>query len=233
MGIIGKIKKMQDEGKTEEEITNSLSYGGVPANEVSNAMAQNRIKKVVSSPEAEEMQPSMMTEGVEDIGSQLSGEEVPSPSQNQEYAPQEQQEYATAQQDYPQEEQQSYPQEYVSPAAQYPESAYPAYQPTGLSPDTITEIAEQVIQEKLGDTEEKLKQITSFKNVVEAKIEGIDSRLERIEKIIDRLQLSVLQKVGDYMINVDDIKKELVETQKSFKSLMPELSREKRHSQKE
>ena len=32
-----------------------------------------------------------------------------------------------------------------------------------------------------------------------------------------------MQKVGDYMTNIDDIKKELVETQKSFKSLVPTL----------
>ena len=83
----------------------------------------------------------------------------------------------------------------------------------------------KVIQEKLEDTSEKLKQIASFKTSIEAKIESIDSRLTRIEKVIDRLQLSVLQKVGDYIINVDDIKKELIETQKSFKSLLPELDK--------
>jgi UDP-glucose 4-epimerase len=56
-------------------------------------------------------------------------------------------------------------------------------------------------------------------------IEYIDERLSRIEKIIDRLQLSILQRVGEYVTNVEDIKKELVETQKSFKSLSDKKSK--------
>ena len=47
-----------------------------------------------------------------------------------------------------------------------------------------------------------------------------------MEKIIDRLQLSILQKVGDYLTNVEDIKKELAETQKSFKSMLLKSSQD-------
>ena len=55
--------------------------------------------------------------------------------------------------------------------------------------------------------------------MMEAKLVHLDERLQRIEKIIDRLQLSIIQKVGEYMINVSDLKKELIETQKSFKTV--------------
>ena len=64
-----------------------------------------------------------------------------------------------------------------------------------------------------------LEKVIDFKTTIDSKIESIGDRLKRLEKIIDRLQLSVLQKVGDYITNVDEIKNELVEMEKSFKSL--------------
>ena len=65
-----------------------------------------------------------------------------------------------------------------------------------------------------------MESIIDIKNTFETKISSIDERLKRMEKIIDRLQLSLLQKVGEYVGDVADIKKEIIETQKSFKSLM-------------
>ena len=50
--------------------------------------------------------------------------------------------------------------------------------------------------------------------------ELIEQRLRRIEAVIDKLQMSVLQKVGDYMNNVETIKNEITETQKTFKSIL-------------
>ena len=104
---------------------------------------------------------------------------------------------------------------------QYSDQQYPQY-----SQNTISEIAEQITTEKLSSFRTDIEKALNMKTAFESKIEFIDERLKRIEKVIDRLQLSVLQKVGDYVNNVDDIKKELVETQKSFKSLL-----EKKHSQ--
>jgi len=86
--------------------------------------------------------------------------------------------------------------------------------------DVISEIAEQVVTEKLSSLKNSLEAVYDLKNTIETKIESFDERIKRIEKIIDRLQLSVLQKVGEYLTNVDDIKKELIETQKTFKSLL-------------
>ena len=87
---------------------------------------------------------------------------------------------------------------------------------TGLSSEAISEIAEQAVNEKLSLLRADLEKILDFKNSADAKMEMLDERLKRIEKILDRLQLSILQKVGEYMTNVDDLKKELLETQKTF-----------------
>ena len=89
----------------------------------------------------------------------------------------------------------------------------------GLSAETIAEIAEQAITEKLSLLKGDLEKILDFKTSADAKIEMLDERLKRIEKILDRLQLSILQKVGEYMTNVDDLKKELIETQKTFSAV--------------
>ena len=92
-----------------------------------------------------------------------------------------------------------------------------------ISPDTITEISEQVVAEKLAPLRKDIEKILDLKTTMETKMEYLDERLKRIEKIIDRLQLSIMQKVGEYITNIDDIKKEITETQKSFKAMAPGL----------
>jgi len=105
----------------------------------------------------------------------------------------------------------------LAPAAA-PGYQYPAASAAGLSTDTITEISEQVMAEKLMPIRNQLEKILDLKTTLESKQEALDERLKRIEKIIDRLQLSILQKLGDYVSSVENVKKELVETQKSFKA---------------
>ena len=90
------------------------------------------------------------------------------------------------------------------------------YTSAALSSDTITEISEQIVSEKLSDIRKKMEKLISMKTEMEAKTESIEERLKRIEKIIDSLQSSVLRKVGDYVTNVEDIKRELIETQKTM-----------------
>jgi tetrahydromethanopterin S-methyltransferase subunit B len=147
----------------------------------------------------------------------LADESTSTPHESQSYTSQEnyQQSYSQGQEQYhPQQsnQQQGYP-EY--------QQQYDPYS-SGISTDTISEIAEQVVLEKLSPLKEHIEQIISFKTTIEARMESLDERLKRMEKIIDRLQLSILQKVGEYITNVDDIKKEIGETQKSFRTLLSE-----------
>lgn len=117
--------------------------------------------------------------------------------------------------DYPSQENADYEQYYA-------EGEYQPYQ-EAVSSDIITEVAEQVVSEKLAYLQDRLERALDFRTVADAKISSIDERLIRIEKIMDRLQLSLLQRVGEYISDVGDIKKELIETQKSFKALLPQL----------
>jgi len=95
---------------------------------------------------------------------------------------------------------------------------YPQYQES-MSSDVIAEIAEQIINEKLSEVRESLEKTLDFRTMAESQIESLNERLKKIENMIDQLQLSVLQKVGDYVNDVKDLKKEVIETQKSFKAI--------------
>lgn len=118
-----------------------------------------------------------------------------------------------------QEQYAQYPQEYQQAQAPPQDYQYQDYQPTGISTDAISEIAEQIAEEKISPMKKSVEKLIDSKTNMEAKLSFIDERLKRIENMIDRMQLSILQKVGDYVNNVEDIKKEMIETQKSFKAM--------------
>lgn len=214
MTVTEEVKRMHQQGVGEEQIIQVLRERGVDYREISDALAQSRIKAAVEQPD---LDPSTFYPGGHDPESQSNMEpsimsspspepEVPAPTPgSNNYAP-ESSGYRVQQ-----------PQEYTTPA--YTEGYSQTY--TGTS-DLTTEIAEQVVAEKLTEIRKHLEKIADMKTTVESRLEYLDERLKRIEKTIDVLQSSVLRKVGDYVTNVDDIKKELIETQKTFAKLLPE-----------
>ncbi len=114
----------------------------------------------------------------------------------------------------PQQNYQSYPQE--QQYAQYDQGSYA----TPTSSDTISEISEQIVSEKLSPIRDQLEKIIDMRNNFETRISHLDERLRRIESILDKLQMAILERVGDYASNLQSIKDEMIETQKSFKSLL-------------
>ncbi|MEK6933804.1 MAG: hypothetical protein AABW75_02930 [Nanoarchaeota archaeon] len=233
MGILEEIRKMQQEGHTEQDIIDSLAERGVPYSEINNSLSQTKIKNAVNAPSVVEdsssimpqeppmtqimsqsqgMQPSVLaTETQEAKRAKQQSQQAAQQAEQSQEAQQPQQEFASS----------SYPEEQQQPNYNQQEySQYPVYQQYGAEADAISEIAEQVLIEKISPLKNKIEAVLDLKSVFEAKINFIDERLKRIEKIIDRLELSILQKVGSYVQNVEDIKSELVETQKSFKSLL-------------
>jgi predicted transcriptional regulator len=169
---------------------------GKNQNQIGDAASQSEIKQAVSQ-DNQEPQPSLMTTEQD---------------QDYQYQPQEEPQYSP---------QQYQPQQYQQPQYQ-PQSQDYSQQQYSLSSDNVSELSEQVVMEKIRPLKQEIDKSSEFRITAESKLNYLEERLKRIEQIIDRLQLSVLQKVGDYVNNVEDIKKELVETQKSFKSLLPE-----------
>ncbi|MCX6748129.1 MAG: hypothetical protein NT076_00845 [Candidatus Pacearchaeota archaeon] len=145
--------------------------------------------------------------------------------ETQEYNPnQEQQEYA---QQPNQEQTQQYP--------QYQQYSYPQYQEYQPTSDTISEISEQIVEEKLNQVKKEIFKLSDFKTLSSKKLEDLNSRLERIESMLDKIQSSILGKIGEHMQNVQDIKQEMGMMQESFsKALNPLMSRanSQRHQEK-
>ena len=209
---------MQGEGKTEQEIISSLRQQGISPREIIESLSQSKIKEAVSGEQEIPQQQSFQQEALMPSQGNVPQQEMqPSEQMTQEFAPSQPAQLEPSMQYQAQQPQQQGYQDYQQ---QYPQQYQ---QQGGISPDTITEISEQVVSEKLAPLRKDIERIIDLKTTVDSKLEYMDERLKRIEKIIDRLNLSIMQKVGDYMTNVDDIKKELIETQKSFKAMVPAL----------
>jgi hypothetical protein len=229
------IIKMQEQGRTDSEIVEALRRNGLSESQIQNSISEARIKNAVSgdidapapgedynsnnsyknpAPQYEEKivseistpeenydieVPSMITGNAQEASEvyQESGSSEVQQDNQQDYTPNNQQDY---QQDYSQNDSQNYSQ-------QYP-----------LGAETLSELAEQILEEKLFPLSSKFEKISIEQTTSDSKIKSINSRLERIEKILDTIQLNVIQKLGDYSNNISDIKKEIIETQKTFKS---------------
>jgi len=222
MGTLEDIKTMQQQGMSEQDIVAELQTRGVPQDEIYNSMAQAKIKEAVTDQEPKGLPPAPPTPTPETAGAPPTGLPPEGPVTQEAGMPP----------GAPAGAPPTAPPEAGAPPTEAPADIYAAapggateyaYAPPtgGLSTDTITEIAEQVITERLTPIRDQLESILDLRTTIESKVESLSERLKRIEKTIDRLQLSLLQKVGEYVTNVEDIKREMVETQKSFKTLLP------------
>lgn len=209
MGIPDEIKKMQTEGRSEQEIISTLTSQGYNQQQVYDAISQAKIKNAVTASDYNSSQEEEYPQQEKPSGMQPS---LLNPASAQETAPQE---TAPSPEQYT-----SYSQQAYSPQQQYGNQDYSQYSQPSVSIETISEISDQVVSERMKDLRNDIEKIIDFKNAVESRMNYLDERLTKIEKIIDRLQLSILQKVGEYVANVEDMKNELSETQKSFKSLV-------------
>lgn len=229
MSTIDDMRQMQQQGMTEEQIVGAMQEKGLSYREISEALTQSKIKAAVEAPPTpggitqpsaqaeqnyfqQETPPQQFApEGTEYVQDQFQGMEqsiMQTPQPDQEY-----QQYSPQYTDY------SSPQRYEQ------------YEYGGaISADTISEIAEQVLSERLNEIRKAIEKIIDFKTSVEVKTESMNERLKRLERIIDTLQDSVLKKVGDYVNDIADIKKELIETQKSFTKIAG-IKREKQPAQ--
>lgn len=238
MTTLEEVKSMQNQGIVEEQIVQALREKGRSYREIADALAQSRIKAAVEQPlepEAGNYYPdTQSTEGMQQSIMTLPPAPTQTPQQQEPYqdnspiiSPSQEQQLPVP---MPQSESQpqQYPQSQFSPQTQdqYPPSAYDTSQQysqsSSISQDIVSEIADQIVTEKFSEIKKHLEKVIDFRTSIDSKVESIDDRLKRIEKVIDTLQSSVLRKVGDYVTNVQDLKSELIETQKTFAKLLPE-----------
>ena len=189
MTVLEQITQMKNQGISDEEITTRLQEQRVSPKEIHDALNQSKIKSAVS--DTDDMQPSIM-------------ETPPTPNSEEDvYAPHESEQGTYAPQ-----------QEY------YPQESYDEYSaPVGNDTDTMIEVAEQVFSEKMQKVQKQLEKLNEFQTLFQVKIDSTAERLKRIETIIDNLQISILNRVGSYGKNLDNIKKEMSMVQDSFRKI--------------
>ncbi|VVB82741.1 Uncharacterised protein [uncultured archaeon] len=212
MGALEQITNMKRQGISDEEIYNNLSQQGISPREINDAMKQAQIKNAVSSSgEMEEgMQPSMMPEG-----------EPPAPEDEGVYQPQQQ--YAPQQTYQPRtyEEQPQYApsvQEEYQPQQYAPQESYAPSM--GTDTDTIIEIADQIFSEKIKKFQNQIDASSESNALLQSRLENVSERLKKIETMIDKLQIAILEKVGSYGQNLESVKKEMSMMQDSFSKMV-------------
>lgn len=202
MTALDDVQGLRAQGMTEDQIIQTLRQRGMKYKEIADAISQTAIRSAVEQPAEDPA--SYDSRGGSQMQASIMNQQAPAPGQE---APAPQQQYT------------------MEPApTQGQDFSYAAYEPqqsyqTGVSSEVIAEIAEQVTAERLSEIRKYLEKVVDLRTTFEAKIESMDERLKRIERTIDVLQTSVLRKVGDYVTNVEDLKNEVIETQKTFAKL--------------
>lgn len=114
------------------------------------------------------------------------------------------------------------PEEYYAPQQQYyPDQQY--QQQPSMDNETISEIADQVVQEKFAEYNKKTGDMVSFKNEVKDKLKDLDDRLKRIESNIDLLQRAIVGKIGEYGENMSMVQKDLTNIHDTMGKMMNPL----------
>lgn len=211
MAVLEQVLNMKRQGIPEQQIADELSQKYSPR-EINDALKQAQIKNAVSdygNPSyGNDMQPSTMPEQEYMPSSSPESQEY----QPQQYAPavEEQQTYAPQEQTYQPQEQQQY----------YTPSASQTYGSMGIDADTVMEIADQVFSEKTKKIQKQLDATSEAAIMLKTKTENISDRLKKIETIIDKLQIAILEKIGSYGQDLRSIKKEMSMMQDSFSKMV-------------
>ena len=211
MALLDRVAQMQEQGLTDYDIANSLKQEGFSPKEVNDAINQSKIKTAVSQ------EPDYQNGLMQSMQTEMQPSIMPSTKEIQE-----------AQMQY-QEPQYQETQEY------YPQQAQEYYQPQ-IGTDTITEISEQVVEEKLAGIKKNIGNIAEFKTIVESRIIDLNERLLKIENTIDKLQSAIIGKIGNYGQSIQDINTEMRAMQESFGKVINPIvdrAREKTHKQEE
>jgi hypothetical protein len=149
--------------------------------------------------------------------------EIPSPiyqenpDYRQTYRKVEEQEYVPQQEEYAQPEEQ---QQYIPQETQEQEYAPSEGYAPAVDTDKIIEIADQIFSDKIKTFQKVLDATSEAAIMLQTKIENVSDRLKKMENIIDRLQIAILEKVGSYGQDLGSIKKEMSMMQDSFSKMI-------------
>jgi len=219
MTMIDDVRNLRQQGLSDSEISQRMREQGFSPKDIRDSLAQADIKNAIYQPEGEY--------------SEYEAEELPQPQQMQQSMMPVRQQSTQSQQTG---EQEFYPpepaptestEEYIYPTPQ-PYQEYQPYQYQEVSTDTIAEIADQLVSERIEDIKTRIDQLLASKARVDNKIENIDIRLKKIEDTIDKLQADILRKVAGYGTSISDLSKEMRGVRESFTKILPKRKSRKK-----
>lgn len=112
-------------------------------------------------------------------------------------------------------------QTYVQQGGAVQQEYYPndtSYSQSGT--ETMIEVADQVFSEKIQKIQKQVDIQNEFKTIAEVKLQSIEERLSRMEKMFDRLQMSILDKIGSYGKGLETAQKEIEMMENSFRKVV-------------
>ena len=203
MGVLEQVIQLRNQGVSDQEIVSQMQEQGVNPRTINDALNQANIKSAVG--------------GIDEVGAQMEySEGVPLPQGGQGYQGKSEEyvdDFYTPQEGYSRSQAQQYS---PGPSSGYQE-IYPREQGyVGTDADTMVEIAQQVFSEKIKKIQQQLEGMNEFRTLYQTKTDSISERLRRIESIIDRLQSTILEKVGSYGEGIESVKKELSMMQDTY-----------------
>ena len=232
MGLIEQVGQMRQQGKSEEEIINTMQQQGNSPAQIKNALDQSNVKNAISSGGDDV--------GVgNDIGAPSPGQDQaqdtynPQPQtqeaynpqpQQQAYSPQPQQQYDQGGYDQSYDQggyDQSYDQSYDQGG--YDQGGYGGGYQQGGGSNFMMDIAEQVFSENIKELQSNVEKLQQISDLTKNKVDNMEQRLKRMEKMFDTLQIKILEKVGSYGADLRSARKEMQMLEDSFSKVAQPL----------
>lgn len=235
MTVLEQVIQLKNQGIADDQIINTLQQQKISPDEINTALSQAEIKSAVTAAPIEQAVQEQETYTPPQAPIAQENYASTQPPIPQEAHLEEQAQYAQApiQDSYaaqpggPAESSLGETQNYTPQEEYYPQEGYEqgyAPQEGGYNSNTIMEIAEQVFSEKTKKIENQISELNEFKTINQTKVKNIDERLKKIESMIDKLQITILEKIGSYGNNIEGIKKEMSMMQDSFGKMINPLA---------
>jgi hypothetical protein len=223
MRILEEINNMRNQGMSDREISGALQEKGLTPRTIDDAFNRIKIKNAIVTENEELIAPAP-------IPNRESGEASQSfytPKRMEVENPPEEIYATPIIEETTSSREGGYSNEEYSPSTNeeyYPQEGYGEVESGGgYDSETFIEIAEQVFSEKIKKEQNQIEALNEFATLAETKISNNHERIKRIETIIDKLQIAILEKVGSYGKNLESIKNEMEMMQNSFEKIVPKL----------
>ncbi len=220
MGLIDQVSQMKQQGKSDEEIINTMQQQGNSPAQIKNALDQSSVKNAISSEQentgfGDDLNAPAPVQNQQDNYNPQPQEAYNPQPQQQSYSPQPQEQYDQG--DY------GYDQGYDQGDYGYDQGGYGGGYQAGGGSDFMMDIAEQVFSENIKDLQSNVEKLQQMSDLTKNKIDNMEQRLKRMEKMFDTLQIKILEKVGSYGEDLRATRKEMQMMEDSFSKVAQPL----------